>query len=125
MISSLVDTNVLVDLLRGYAPAQTWIRTQQDLALARIVYLELIEGAYNKLELQRALKLLTQFKVIELTDTDFTWATAHLIKYQLSHSVGMMDCLIAAPSHRLQIPLYTQNLKHFTPLLGALAQKPY
>jgi hypothetical protein len=37
----------------------------------------------------------------------------------------VIDCLIAAPSHRLNVPLYTMNLKHFTPLLGALAVRPY
>lgn len=125
MATGLVDTNILIDLLRGYTPAQVWIRTQQTLGVARIVYMELIEGAFNKLEQQRALKLLKQFELIELVDADFRWATERLIKYQLSHSVGMMDCLIASTSHRLQLPLYTQNLKHMSPLLGALAQKPY
>jgi hypothetical protein len=32
---------------------------------------------------------------------------------------------IAAPSYRLQVPLYTRSLKHFAPLLGRLAQQPY
>jgi predicted nucleic acid-binding protein len=45
--------------------------------------------------------------------------------FTLSHGVGIMDCLIASVSYRLQVPLYTRNLKHFTPLLGALAQTPY
>jgi hypothetical protein len=31
----------------------------------------------------------------------------------------------SAPSYRLQLPLYTRNLKHFAPLLGKLAQEPY
>jgi predicted nucleic acid-binding protein len=47
------------------------------------------------------------------------------MRYELSHGVGMMDCLIASVSYRLQLPLYTHNLKHFAPLLNDLAQKPY
>jgi predicted nucleic acid-binding protein len=39
--------------------------------------------------------------------------------------IGMMDCLIASVSLCLQLPLYTRNLRHFTPLLGTLAVKPY
>jgi hypothetical protein len=31
----------------------------------------------------------------------------------------------SAPSYRLQLPLYTRNLKHFAPLLGKLAREPY
>ena len=48
-----------------------------------------------------------------------------LIGLSISHNVGSIDCLIASASHRLQLPLYTMNVKHFAPLLGGLAQKPY
>jgi predicted nucleic acid-binding protein len=53
------------------------------------------------------------------------WAREKLLKHRLSHNIDAFDCLIAAPSYRLQFPLYTRNLKHFTPLLGKLAQQPY
>jgi len=43
----------------------------------------------------------------------------------LSHGIGAFDCLIAAPSFRLQIPLYTLNLRHFASLLGSRVQRPY
>ena len=43
----------------------------------------------------------------------------------LVDSAILVDLLIAAPSQRLQLPLYTHNLKHLSPLLGTLAQKPY
>jgi hypothetical protein len=33
--------------------------------------------------------------------------------------------IIVVPSHRLQLTLYTRNLKHFAPLLGRLAQELY
>ncbi len=46
-------------------------------------------------------------------------------RLHLSHGLDSMDCLIASANHRLGIPLYTCNLKHFTPLLGDLAHKPY
>ena len=68
---------------------------------------------------------MSQFDMLYLTEADFDWAMAAQMRYELSHGVGMMDCLIASVSHRLQIPLYTHNLKHFAPLLGELAQKPY
>ena len=47
-------------------------------------------------------------------------------RYRLSHGVGINDSLIAAVSYRLQVPLYTHNLKHMRVLLGdTLPQKPY
>lgn len=125
MVTGLVDTAILVDLLRGYPASQTWISTQTMLGITRVVHLELINGAKDKIHLQRVLKLLKQFDLVEMTNTDFNWATQQLIKFKLSHGMGIMDCLIVAPSHRLQLPLYTQNLKHMNPLLNSLAQKPY
>jgi len=46
-------------------------------------------------------------------------------RFQFSHHIGKDDCLIAAVAYRLQLPLYTHNLKDMTPLLGNLAVKPY
>jgi predicted nucleic acid-binding protein len=55
----------------------------------------------------------------------FAWATEQLLRLKVSHGVDAFDCLIAAASHRLGVALYTRNLKHFQPLLAALAQSPY
>lgn len=66
-----------------------------------------------------------RFEMIHVTSDDLDWAMQQQMTYELSHGVGMMDCLIASVSYRLQIPLYTHNLKHFMPLVGNLAQKPY
>jgi predicted nucleic acid-binding protein len=125
MIKALLDTNIIVDLLRGYTPAQLWIAKQTDLALTRVVWLEAIEGALDANELRLTINLLNEFDLVEQTISDFDWATRQLIRYRLSHQIDAFDCLIAAPSYRLQLTLYTRNLKHFAPLLGNLAQQPY
>jgi predicted nucleic acid-binding protein len=46
-------------------------------------------------------------------------------KYRLSHGVATGDCFIASVAYRLQVPLYTHNLKDMTPMIGNLAVKPY
>jgi predicted nucleic acid-binding protein len=126
MVTALVDTSVLVDILRLNQTARHWIAGQQDrLGVTPIVWLEVIQGSDSKLKQNDALALLKRFERIELTSGDYDWAIQQAIRLKLSHNVGGMDCLIASASHRLQIPLYTTNLKHFASLLGALAQKPY
>ena len=125
MAAGLVDTNVVVDLLRGYEPAESWLVSIGQLGISRGVYFEIIEGVENKAQLQAALNLMDRFETIEYTLTDMMWATDRLSEYWLSHKIDGYDCLIAAPSYRLQLPLYTRNLKHFAPLLGKLAQEPY
>ena len=125
MAAALLDTNIVIDLLNGYPPAIQWLLSQNDLALTRSVWLEVIEGVENTIEMQQTTVFLDRFGLVELTVSDFDWATQQLIKYRLSHNVDAFDCLIAAPSYRLGLPLYTRNLKHFAPLLGKLAQERY
>ncbi len=125
MVKALLDTNILVDFLRRYALAEDWLEGKSDLGVTRAVWLEVLQGVQNGAEQRRAIRLLKDFELVELTTSDFEWATKQLIKFGLSHSIEAFDCLIAAPAHRLQLPLYTRNLKHFTPLLGKLAEKPY
>ncbi len=127
MVNAIIETSVLVDLLRAHPPALAWYQaqTQPTLGITPIIWMEVISGGMNKPERLYAARLLKQFVMIYPTSSDFDWAMQAQMRYELSHGVGMMDCLIASTSHRLQIPLYSHNLKHFAPLLGPLAQKPY
>ena len=52
-------------------------------------------------------------------------ATMLLSSFGLSHGVDAFDCMIAATSQRLNMPVLTRNLKHFRPLIGGLAILPY
>lgn len=125
MAVALIDTSIVVDFLRGYPAAQAWFLTQNDLGVSRAVYLEIIEGAENRRDQATALKLLRRFELIELTTPDVVWATTQLITFNLSHNIDAFDCLIASVNYRLQLPLYTRNLKHFVPVLGNLVRRPY
>ncbi len=125
MVASLLDTSIIVDLLRNYKPAEVWIKQQSDAAVSAIVWIEVLNGAQNRRDQQKAIKLLQDFGRIDLVSIDYDWAIAQTVRFKLSHNIGANDCLIAAVSNRLQVPLFTRNLKHFAPMLGALAQKPY
>lgn len=125
-MSGLLDTTVIVDLLRGFPPAVAWLQNQsEELGLSPVVWLEVIEGAANRLDQEKAIRLLTHFDRISVANDDFEWAIRESLVFRLSHNVDMMDCLIAASAQRLQRPLFTCNLKHFRPLIGSLAVKPY
>lgn len=125
MVNGLVDTSIIVDLLRGYQPAQNWYQAQIDLGVSRAVWLEILEGTQNRSDQRSTLKLLRRFQLEEIITDDLVWATDKLLIFGLSHNIDAFDCLIAAVSQRLSITLYIRNLKHFTPLLGKLAQSPY
>jgi len=125
MVDGLVDTSILIDCLRLRAEAQAWLRQQSKLGVSPVVWLEILDGAANRSEQRKAIKLLRPLVRVDPTTEDFEWSIRNAIRFGLSHGVQRSDFMIAATSHRLQIPLYTLNLKHFTPLLGALAKKPY
>jgi predicted nucleic acid-binding protein len=124
-VIALLDTSIVVDLLRAYPPAEEWLKQQGQLGVARAVWIEILEGAPNRRQQQEAVKLLQRFDLVEITTEDIVWATQALMKYGLSHSVDGYDCMIAAVNFRLQLPLFNRNMKHFVPLLGDQAVKPY
>ncbi len=125
-MNGLLDTAVIIDLLRGFPPAVIWLQSHpEQLGLSPVVWLEVIEGAASRVDQEKAVRLLGHFDRIEVASTDFDWAIRESLSLRLSHNVDMMDCLIAASAHRLKLPLFTCNLKHFRPMMGPLAVKPY
>jgi predicted nucleic acid-binding protein len=125
MVTGLVDSSVLVDVLRGYPPAEQWLADTAQLGVTQIIWLELLEGSQNKQRQREAMKLLRRFALIRLTGDDVQWSIEQLITLRLSHNVDAFDCLIVSVHVRLNLPLYTRNLKHFIPLIGELARSPY
>lgn len=122
MVDGLLDTSVLVDVLRMHEPALQWLGQQASLGVSSIVWIELLQGARDRVAQRRALALLQKFDRIDLISVDIDWAIQQLTQFNLSYNVGGLDCLIASASYRLQLPLYSTNFKHFTPLLDTLVQ---
>jgi len=84
-----------------------------------------MEGSSSKAHQEDAKSILHKFELLYPVPADWRWAMEQLERFQFSHRIGMEDCLIAAVVYRMQIPLFTHNLKHMTPLIGSLAVKPY
>ena len=82
-------------------------------------------GAGSKVKQSACKTLLSQFDLFHLAPFDQDWAIQQMEKYRLSHGVATGDCFIASVAYRLQVPLYTHNLKDMTPMIGNLAVKPY
>jgi predicted nucleic acid-binding protein len=126
MSVGLVDTTIVIHLFRKHPAASAWLAAQpQRLSVTPITWLEVIYGAPNKAAQQACETILNQFDMVYLTQPDMDWAMNQLKAYRLSKGIAVMDCLIASAAYRLQLPLYTHNLKDMQTLLGALAVKPY
>ncbi len=109
----LIDTNILVDVSRGYTPALTWMQHNSQLALAlpSLVYMEMVLGTQNKIELGKITRILKQFPILYPTEVDAQWAMQQFELHHLSHQIEIIDCFLAAMSVRLQLPIYTRNTK--------------
>lgn len=127
MTVGILDTTVIVHLFRRHQAALNWLRTHpMTLSITSITWLEFMVGVANKRAQEDSLKLLNGFELIYLTPTDQAWAMQQLHYFRFSHGIGMNDYLIASVAERLQVPLYTHNLKHMTLLVGSkLAVQPY
>jgi predicted nucleic acid-binding protein len=126
MTFAVADTTVVVHLYRRYAPALEWYASlNQPLGITTITWLELIYGAGSKTKQTNCKTLLDQFDLLYLTSVDQNWTMQQMETYRLSHGVTINDCLIASVAFRLQVPLFTHNLKDMTPLIGTRAVKPY
>ena len=125
MIDAVLDTTVILHLFRNYQPAINWFNNQQRYGVTSTTWLEVMEGASNKANQAQCKELLNQFDLLYPTSADQQWAMELLERFQFSHHIGKEDCLIASVAYRLQLPLYTHNLKDMTPLIGSLAVQPY
>ena len=126
MTAGVLDSTAIIHLFRRNPAAQTWINTMKARSsVTTITWLEVMYGAPGKDGQAKCKAILSQFDLISLTQDDPNWAMQQMEHHRLSDGVGINDCLIASVAHRLQVPLYTHNLKHMQILVGNLAIKPY
>ena len=83
-------------------------------------------GTANKQAQAASLKLLRGFEMIYMTSIDMDWAMKQMLTYHFSRGVGVMDCFNGSVCNRLQVPIYTHNVKDYLKILPAkLVVKPY
>lgn len=120
MTTALVDTSVLIHLYRKHPNALAWFNAQTAmLSVCSITWLEFMDGTPSKAGQALCLSILSTFELLRLTDPDQDWAMQQIQLYRLSRGIHPDDCLIASICHRLQVPIYTQNVKDLQKILPA------
>jgi predicted nucleic acid-binding protein len=116
----LVDTDVLIWHLRGYAQATRRLDQLGALTLSAVSYLESVQGMRNKAELIVVKKMLELRSAVLLSLSEaITQRAIELMEsLTLSHSLQMGDALIAAIAIEHQLPVLTANIKHFSIIQG-------
>jgi predicted nucleic acid-binding protein len=122
----LVDTDVLIDVQRGHPPALAWFAGLTTLpAVPGFVVMELIQDARNGQEVRQALKLVAPLPVVWPTEVDCGRALSDFAAYHLSHSLGLLDALIAACAVGRSATLCTFNDKHYRVVPGLVTAQLY
>lgn len=122
-----VDSDVLIEVLRGSPDALEWIERISDANLVApgIVVVELLEGCSRKQDLLSVQRLISTIKVEWPTERVFRNAIDLFDGLKLRYGIGMLDCLIAASVIEESGLLYTFNQRHFQHVLGLRFQAPY
>jgi predicted nucleic acid-binding protein len=116
----VVDSCVLIDVLRGYEPALAFLTGLEATPMvAAVTIAELFAGAYRRGEEALIDDLTVQLDVIPLDFSITRLAGAFCRRYGPSHGVQLFDATIAATAQRSTARLVTRNVRQF-PMLDDL-----
>lgn len=123
----LLDTDVVIDFLRGNADAHTWLTSlgNEEIVISGFVALELLQGCANKQDQTKVERLISRFRIEWGSSQVYTNALETYRGFHLSHAIGMIDVLIGHIALELALPLYTFNKKHYRVITGLTTIQPY
>ena len=127
MAFTFIDTNILIDHLRGKREAVEFLTAsileQNKLVCSVITRIELVSGMRPGEE-SKIKKLLEVFEEIEVTRKISGIAGLYMNKYAKSHGINTADAIIAASAKYMDASLYTLNTRHF-PMEDIKVAAPY
>ena len=115
----LVDTDVLIDFLRGKEKAIAFIeKFSHRIILSPIVVTELYAGVKGTDELSVLDNFVSLFRVVPI-DSDIAKAGGlYKRDFGKSHGVGLADAILAATADSENAELKTLNVKHYPMCAG-------
>ena len=110
----LLDTDVLVDFLRGETKATAFVNANSThIILSSIVVAELYAGVKNDEERATLEDFVSIFPVIPVSAEIAKAGGLYKRDYGKSHGVGLADAILAATAEAEKAELKTLNVKHY------------
>lgn len=110
----LLDTDVLIDYLRGVTEAVEYLEERTEaLLLSAITVAELYVGVREGRERTALSTLVSAFDIVPITREIAERGGLLRRDYGRSHNTGLTDALIAATAELASAQLVTLNRKHF------------
>jgi predicted nucleic acid-binding protein len=117
---TLVDSDVLIWVMRGEARASAFLEALPGIALSAVNYIELVQGMRNRRELKALRDFMRSWdaQYHPITEPITARAVKLVERYFLSHHLQLADALIAATALEHKLILATGNTKHFKAING-------
>lgn len=111
----MFDIDILIWVQRGNEKAAKLIDSDEDKYISIQSYMELLQGAKNKIHHKYIKDFFTdfKFKVLPLTENIGHRALIYVAEYSLSSNMRAGDAIIAATAIENNIILVSSNVKHF------------
>jgi len=113
-IKLLIDTDIIIDYLKGVKPAKALFRSEDiDIYCSILSKKELLSkaGLHNS-ERKRIVNLMADINVFRIDDDIMKKYSMLVSKYGEQRNM-VADYLIAATAWAKNLPLLTRNIKHF------------
>lgn len=115
----LLDTNILIDVLRGEVLALAWLEGQQQPFISVITWIEVLVGCREG-ESSRVHDWLESFPRLALDEA----IAAETVRLRQRHGLKIPDAIILATARCGNFTLATRNVKDFPLALGGVLH-PY
>jgi predicted nucleic acid-binding protein len=115
----LVDTDIMVDFLRGHPKAVNLVQTHSTrIILPSIVAAELYAGVKGDAERSALDGLISLFRVIPVCGDLARAGGLYKSVYAKSHGIGLADAIVAATADAEIAELKTLNTRHYPMFKG-------
>jgi predicted nucleic acid-binding protein len=114
----IFDTDILIWIQKGNLKAAKLVDRASERYLSTQSYMELLQCAKNKHQIQTMRDFLTVsgFQILPFTENIGHRAAIYMEEYTLVSGLRAGDAIIAATATENNLPLTTANVKHFKPI---------
>lgn len=116
----IIDTDALIWYYRGNEKAKQVIIDAMPFCVSVVTYIELLQGARDKNELNKIANDVSRWNVsvLNITERISKRSVALIKQYALSDGLMLADALIAATAIEYDKRILTGNAKHYARLSG-------
>jgi predicted nucleic acid-binding protein len=108
-VKAVLDTNILIDLLKGVTEANEELGRYSSVAISRLSWIEVLTGAIDAEDEKRIVSLLNYFEIIELDEAIAKRAIVLRKQYRLK----VPDAIILASARLRDSLLVTRDIGDF------------